>query len=500
MPTVSVGFRSPCDACCDALRGMLGASRSSAEVAMELPFTVVFEPPSQEELRDVLRMRGTWVAGLIVVLTIGTAVLLWNVARADAVGGGAVVPLQLASQPAGAGIWLDGRERGHTPLDVLVDPGVHSVLLKTPDTLDSQYAVQVGAAGASLDALLWRRQPTLRRLRATLPGAVLSDVRVLLGGDLALTITLPASPQLQAWRMDPRSGALRPVLTDATGTRLAATADGQHVAFVGYEVGPVPFGSNLTGYGSVQASIVWVVSAVPGAPLAGWRAPLGPGEQLVDVSWSPSAERLLVVSTQSLGGAALRSRLWFVEADALSEREVLSLPSEVVPGSAVWSPDGHWVIFLARAGALNALCLLDLQGGFRYVADLDPSPVSPLAYPQATWSADSQRLLFVAPHQHPPGTGSGWLQSDPRHALYLADVADPTPALIGDTDADLAVWREDGQRMGLGRVGNDGSLDLRLLGGSGSSQHLLELPLKPGPSLPYAAVWDTVRARLLIAR
>src|SRR5713101_2669788 len=106
---------------------MLGASRSSAEVAMELPFTIVFEPPSQEELRAVLRMRGTWVAGLLVVLAIGTAFLVWSVGRADALSGGAPVPLQLASQPPGAGVWLDGHDRGRTPLEVLVDPGAHNV-------------------------------------------------------------------------------------------------------------------------------------------------------------------------------------------------------------------------------------------------------------------------------------------------------------------------------------------------------------------------------------
>src|SRR6266478_2327978 len=138
MPCFSVGFRFSCDAPRDAWWAMLEPSRSSAEVAMELPFTVVFEPPSQEELRAVLRMRGPWVAGLIVVLAIGTTVLLWNVTRADAVSSGAVVPLQLASQPAGAEIWLDGRARGPTPLDALVDPGAHTVLLKSPDTLDSQ--------------------------------------------------------------------------------------------------------------------------------------------------------------------------------------------------------------------------------------------------------------------------------------------------------------------------------------------------------------------------
>jgi hypothetical protein len=52
--------------------------------------------------------------------------------------------------------------------------------------------------------------------------------------------------------------------------------------------------------------------------------------------------------------------------------------------------------------------------------------------------------------------------------------------------------------MGIGRTGNEGPLDLRLLG-VGGSQRLLELPLKPSASASYAAVWDSVRARLLIA-
>ena len=57
---------------------------------MELPFTIVFEPPSRSELRALLRMRGHWVAGLIVALTIGTAYILANSARADAGAAAAV--------------------------------------------------------------------------------------------------------------------------------------------------------------------------------------------------------------------------------------------------------------------------------------------------------------------------------------------------------------------------------------------------------------------------
>ncbi|MCA1647176.1 MAG: PEGA domain-containing protein [Chloroflexi bacterium] len=468
---------------------------------MELPFIIVFEPPSQKELRDALRMRGTWVGGLLVVLAIGTTVLVWSVGRAEAVSGTtAAVVLRVASQPSGASVWLDGRERGRTPIEAFVEPGPHNLLLKAAEAVDAPYALQVGADGAALEAVLWRRQPTLRRLRPTLPGAVLADVRLLSSGELALAVALPAARQLQAWRLEPRSGALRLVLSDAAGTRLSTTSDGQRVALVGYEIGPPLSGTDVAGFGSAQPNLVWLVGPLPSAPMVGWRAPLGPSEQLLDVSWSPTADRLLVVTGQNVTGGAMRSRLWFVAADSLQAQEVLNLPSEVVPGSEVWSPDGQRVIFVARAAALNALCLLDVQGAFRYVADLDPTPVAPLPYPAASWSEDSQRVLFVAPHQHPPGVGVGWLQPpDPRHALYLAEVAKPTPALTADTDVDLAVWREDGQLTGLGRASNGAGLELRLLPGTGSSLKLLEVPLRPESNRPYGALWDTARARLLIA-
>jgi len=57
------------------------------------------------------------------VLAIGTALLLLTVGRADAGSDVASVPLQLGSEPPGAGVWLDGHDRGRTPLEVLVAPG-----------------------------------------------------------------------------------------------------------------------------------------------------------------------------------------------------------------------------------------------------------------------------------------------------------------------------------------------------------------------------------------
>jgi hypothetical protein len=255
--------------------------------------------------------------------------------------------------------------------------------------------------------------------------------------------------------------------------------------------------------------VVWIHADGRSAPTGAWRPPLGPGEQLLDASWSPRADGLLTLTGTVLADGSMRTRLWYLDADGPAARELLTLPAEVVAGSHVWSPDGRRVVFQARSGAVQALCLLELDGGFRYLADLvdradqvggltPPGPVPPAV----AWSADSQGVLFVAPRQRPPGQVASWLQSDPRRALYLASSADVAPVLLGVTEVDRAAWREDGQILGLGRQGSDGALDLRVLGPASGSptptgQHLLELPLRPGVS--YAATWDLGHAQLLIA-
>jgi hypothetical protein len=467
------------------------------EVAVELPFTIVFEPPSRSELRALLRMRGHWVAGLIVALTIGTAYVLSNVAHADAVAAGAAVPLVLSSQPLGASVWLDGRERGSTPLNLTVEPGAHALSLKANAAVETQYALAVPTEGRSFDAVLWRRQPGLTRLRAALPGASVADVRLLDDGQVGLSIGLPPGRELQAWRLDPLSGDLESVLTHVAGQRLTFSPDGRQLAYIGPEIGP-PLDRTRD-----SVSMVWFGATGqprrPAATTTGWRAPLDAAEQLVDVSWSPGAQHLLVTSQQALAGGASRSRVWLLEADGTQARSLLSLPSDVVRGSEAWSPDGQSVAFVAHAGELNALCLLRVDGAFRYVADLDPSSASPLAYPPLAWSADSQQLAFVAPHQRPPSAPMGWLQPDPTHAVFVARVDEPTPVALGDTTADLVTWREDGQLLGLGRTGADGALSIQLLKSApgAEAQRLVVLPLKPAKQ--YAATWDLRRARLLIA-
>lgn len=471
---------------------------------MELPYTVVFEPPSRSELRALLRMRGHWVAALMVTVAIGAAYLLATVARADSAVAVAVVPLSLESHPAGASVWLDGRQRGATPMQLQVDPGAHNVVLKQPRSIEQRYALDVATSGASLDAVLWRPQPVVSHLRPALPGAGLADARLLRGGDLGLSIALPPGDQLEAWQLDARSGELEQLLAPVAGHQLAFGADGRHLAYLGRDVGPSQLGVGRTGTAAWSAqppaNVVWLVTldGAGDARVAGWRPPLEPTEMLVDVSWSPDAQRLLVMATRPLDGGQALSRAWFLDASDQQAEQILSLPSQVVPGSAAWSPDGAHVAFEAHAQQINALCLLGLDGTFRYVADLDAGTTAPLAYPAASWSDDSQRLLFVAPHQHLPGTAFDWLGATAQHALYVATLDQPTPLGLAETRLDQVAFREDGQVLGLWRATADSPLHLRLNDGSGASgQDLLELPLQVGSQ--YSATWDLAEAELVIA-
>lgn len=405
---------------------------------MQFPFTVVFEAPSQIELRDVLRMRRVWAVGLVLALVVGIAAVLTTVSRASAEG------------------------RGSPAASTTDKPLAH-----------------------------WRQRASLSRLRPPLPGAVLTAAKLLDDGRLGLSIALYPSSQLQAWRLEPRSGGLERLVTDVQGAALGFSQDGRYLAYVGADIGPPPSARDAAD------SVVWLLADGASAPSTGWRAPLEPGERLLDASWSPHAERLLVVSSQSLGGKAATSRLWEISADGLQARLLLSLPSGVLVGSELWSPDAEHVAFVAHSGQLSALCLLGVDGSFRYLADLESGWSPPLGFPPLAWSADGERVLFVAPRQYPPGTPSSWFQPDLPRTLFAADVAEPTtPLALADTSVDLATWRDDGQLLGLGRGGSDARLGLRLLSSAADPQPLVDVPLAPAGA--YAAAWDLARARLLV--
>ena len=208
---------------------------------MELPITVVFEPPSLGELRALLRRRRWWVAATaILALVIGLVLVVACVSRAEAEATASSAPLSITSHPAGATIVVDGHPRGRAPALLQVAPGRHRVALRSDAAVDAEYAVDVTSQGAWLDARLWRREPSLRRLRPSLPGALLDAVYPLDDGRVAL-VTRSASDaqaELHAWELDPVGGRVESRATALPGSRLAVTADGARLAYIGRDVGP----------------------------------------------------------------------------------------------------------------------------------------------------------------------------------------------------------------------------------------------------------------------
>ncbi|HYY89569.1 MAG TPA: hypothetical protein VFA49_12295, partial [Chloroflexota bacterium] len=231
---------------------------------------------------------------------------------------------------------------------------------------------------------------------------------------------------------------------------------------------------------------------------------------IVDLAWAPDGRRLLVAAMGERPDGGVRTRLWLLDVDggggqAVLTRELVVLPSLHVAGSAVWSPDGQRVVFVARAGSVRALCVIDLGDGpggeFRYLSELGEAEFEPAAapYPPVAWQADGHRLLYVAPAQDQPNGPFGWLDRRPRRMLYLVGAEDLVPRAVGPLEADLAAWREDASLVLLGRVKDpDGPLVLRSADATlGDTRYLLEPPLRP--PLGYATRWDLGHARLLIA-
>ena len=149
------------------------------------------------------------------------------------------VVLNVASQPTGAAISVDGHDRGHTPADVGVAPGPHTVLLQAPEFIPSRREVIVGADGSSLALTLWARQPQLTHLRPTYPGASIAAAAFVRDGRLGLVIGLPAGGR-EAWLLDPAAGSLERIGPAGQWAALAIAPDGARVAYLAASVGAPP--------------------------------------------------------------------------------------------------------------------------------------------------------------------------------------------------------------------------------------------------------------------
>lgn len=452
---------------------------------MQLPFTVVFEPP-----RLVARTRWFWVLGPGLAAVAALAFLFLHFLHLRPPGGTgpevAGATLRVESEPPGAAVEIDGRARGHTPVEVPAAPGEHRVVLRLRGYADAAYPVRVDAVQtASLAGELWLRSPEAWRLRPVFPGATIADATFLGDGRLALTVALPPGDERQLWLVDGRGGARRLGRWPARGA-VAASPDGTRVAYLAAGDGSATSGAAdelwLAGHDGTRGSRLFALSAGD--------------ERLIDLSWAPDARRLLLLSRQQLAAGAQRTRVRLLDAATGETRELASVPSAVVPGSYAWSPDGARFALLTQVGQLTSLCLLGTDGEFRYLADLSRDDPTPLPFSPVAWSRDGARLLYAAPAQDRPAA-NGWLfGAKPSTALFAAEAAQPLPRSVPGASGQAPVWRPDGSILVLAR-GQGGNLVLRQVETGAELRDVAELPVHAGSA--FAARWDPARAQAIVA-
>jgi hypothetical protein len=175
------------------------------------------------------------------------------------------------------------------------------------------------------------------------------------------------------------------------------------------------------------------------------------------------------------------------------------LPSEVVPGSYVWRPDGHALAFLVHTASLSAVCTLSDEGEFHYLGDLGHDgtagpPIAPVA-----WGTDGQLVyaallptLGAAPN--PLGLGS----STPI-GLFDADPNGEPGRSFGTTVGLSPIWWPDGRLLLAGLPVDRGTgLRLRELDALGQSQDLVSIDVATPAATGYGFRWDLARQRALL--
>jgi hypothetical protein len=175
------------------------------------------------------------------------------------------------------------------------------------------------------------------------------------------------------------------------------------------------------------------------------------------------------------------------------------LPSEVVPGSYVWRPDGHALAFLVHTASLSAVCTLSDTGEFHYLGDLGHDgmagpPVAPVA-----WGPDGQLVyaaLKPAPAAAPNPLGLG---SSAPIGLFGADPNGGPGRSLSSAEGLSPIWWPDG-RLLLGGLPTDRGTGLRLreIDAQGQTQDLVAVDVATPAAIGFGLRWDLPHQRALL--
>jgi len=205
--------------------------------------------------------------------------------------------------------------------------------------------------------------------------------------------------------------------------------------------------------------------------------------------------------------------------DQPAPSELVLLPAEGQPGSAVPDPSGRWLALVTHAAVapggsdLLTLCVFLLQPGglTRDLADLGSAArapsAAPLAWPPAA-ASQPDRLVFVGPAPVQASSGGGPFgifgifstlrPSAPPSGLFMAnleasELKDVQPRRLGTSvNAFGPVWRSEHTLLGFARQG-DGTLALWSIEPTSGAVRDLGVRLPPGTAqgAGLSARWDT---------
>ncbi len=471
---------------------------------MQLPIDIAIEWPSRDDLRNPK----CWFVVALALAGIAAVAFLVRAAlpsptRAEV----ASASLAITSTPSGATILIAGRERGRTPATLALPSGENRVTLRLAGRADTTYAVRLVAdQTTTLVGILWQGTPEAQRIRPPLPGATIAAAQFLADGRVALAVALPSGDERQLWLIG-GNGDARRIGPPLAQVAIAAAPDGFRVAYLARPAAGalgVASGSGVEGL----ATEVWVTDRDGERGERRYALPPNTAaERLVDLSWSPDGTGMLLASQQRPQGGGARTRLLWLDLPtdgqaASAPHELITLPSEIVPGAYAWSPEGGRVALLARANGRTSLCLLTIADGtFRSLADvtIDGHPAPP--FPPLTWRGGSTgtgaTVAYAAPL--PGGAGGPTFGSAPAPRLS-------TDGTIGGQDFDLGVaeglglgWRGDDLVLALAHTGRGGATVLRAFDprAGGAGQDLGPLPAAIG--MPDGVRWDMARGQALLA-
>jgi PEGA domain len=163
-----------------------------------------------------------------------------NTASASADAGGKA-QLKITSQPDNATVFVDGGQKGKTPLSLAVFKGAHTLMLTDSAAVDNQRQLNV-TTDMDVSVSMWRRRPDAMQLKPAYPGASISGAGFLADGRLALSMAMadqttnPDHHTLsEAWIFDPTSGKLVPFTPSPSNPRAAivlVSPDASNLAYV----------------------------------------------------------------------------------------------------------------------------------------------------------------------------------------------------------------------------------------------------------------------------